>query len=75
MFAGVQVVVVVIHGPVGIEPTLKSLAPVLGAIRGSIALLVAPEDDENLVLARDRNVGSSRLSVHQNVSAREALLQ
>ena len=53
---GVDVIVVVVHGAVGVEPILKDLGPVFGAIFGRVCFLGAAEDDQDFVIFRDHSL-------------------
>ena len=75
LLARVDVIVVVIHGAVGVEPTLHALREILRLVLACITLLLAAEHDEDLVFAGDLHRGVGWLFIHQDVAAVETALE
>ena len=73
--SGVDVIVVVIHGPVGIEPVLDAFCPIFGGVACGVALFGSTEDDEHLILFGDLGVGIGGLSIDENSPAVEAFFK
>jgi hypothetical protein len=75
LFAGVDMVVIVVHGPVGIVPALDAFGEVFGAVFTGVALFFAAEDDEDLVLGGDFDVGVGGFAVDEDVAVVEAVAE
>ena len=74
MLAGVNVVMVVVHGSVGVVPILHTLRPVFRPVLSGVALLLAAEDDEHLVLLGNLDLRVGGLAIDEDIATFEAFL-
>ena len=73
--AGVDVVVVVVHRAVSVEPALINLCPILGTIARGVAAFGAAKGDQHLVRARHLHLRVGFLAVHQNIAFVQGALE
>lgn len=71
LFAGVDVIVIVIHDAVCVVPALDAFGEIFAPVFGGVALLGAAEDNQDLVLAGDFDLGISGLAIDEDVAAIE----
>ena len=73
--AGVDVVVVVVHRAVGVEPALVNLRPILGTIARGVAAFGTAKGNQHLVRASHFHLCVGFLAVHQNIAFVQGALE
>ena len=75
LFAGLNMVVVMVHSTVGVEPALYAFCKILGPVLGGVALLWSTKDNAKLVLTGDHDLRVGRLSIYEDISPIKASLE